>query len=352
MIINQKWSIWTFWTFLTFDVSLSDKNNNISMFLPSSTSSLTCCRSMLRIYTILLAIFVSLTFGAIKRPPVNDLSLRQYTEDGEIAQVSYANEAVLQAMPILGWIEPSLDASVIITCSHSTSPLCLSTVHMSDVLEGTTIFATTGLRTDCRQLLIEANNIMLSNQFLFSHSSTVEKLCNKLAIWLTKGMYSQSGEDDPPPARPFATAALISQFDAEAKKVKLFQLRNSGSFQECSFSCLGRLSEDTVRKIRRVALSDITTTITTTTIKSEVHSSSIGSDKNQESHSLFAKLNIILRTLSVELDCGVDSEGSSNKDEDTEGEIKFQVCLLLHDRIHRTELTSRQLLKFSVLHDT
>ena len=323
------------------------------MLLLSSTTS---SSRMLMRYTILLGMFVSLALGAIKRSSVsvNDLSLHQYTEEGEIAQIKYANEAVIQAMPILGWIEPSLDASVFITCSHVTSPLCFSGSQTSDVLEERTMIATTGLRTDCRQLLQEANNIMLSNQFIFSNSPTVEKLCNKLAVWLTKGMYSQSGndesaddDDDPPPTRPYATAALISQYDTIAKKVKLFQLLNSGSFQECSFSCLGKLDKESVSKIRLVALSDttISTTITTSSSTESKFRSSFDheSRKSLESDALFAKLNKVLRILSLELD---------QLEEGTGSEIKFQVSLIQHDKICRTELTSQQLLKLSILHDT
>jgi len=316
---------------------------------------------MLMRYTILLGMFVSLALGAIKRSSVsvNDLSLHQYTEEGEIAQIKYANEAVIQAMPTLGWIEPSLDASIIITCSYVTSPLCFSGSQTSDVLEERTMIATTGIRTDCRQLLQEANNIILSNQFIFSNSPTVEKLCNKLAVWLTKGMYSQSSndesaddDDDPPPTRPYATAALISQYDTIAKKVKLFQLLNSGSFQECSFSCLGKLSKESVSKIRQLALSDptiSTTTISTTITTSSSTESKIPlsfdheSRKSLESDALFAKLNKVLRILSLELD---------QLEEGTGSEIKFQVSLIQHDKICRTELMSRQLLKLSILHDT
>lgn len=282
---------------------------------------------------ILLSILASLSLGAIKKSSsINDLSMRQYTEEGEIAQIKYANEAVVRAMPVIGWIEPSLNASIIISCSHPTSPLCLSGSHdsSSDLFhEEKTVIVSTGIRTDCRQLLQKTNNIILSNRLTFSNPPTIEKLCHNLAIWLTKGMYPRNedddNDDDSPSTRPYATAALISQFDMVAKKAKLFQLQNSGSFQECSFSCLGRLSKETLKQVRQSALS-----VTVTT--NEIPSSS--TEKLQYSVSLFSKLNRIIRALALDL---YGTDGIDN-------DVTFEVCMLRHDRIYRAKLSSRQLL--------
>lgn len=294
---------------------------------------------------LLVSILIAWSYAAIKSPPLNDLSLHHYTDEGEIAQIKYASEAVVRSMPILGWIEPSLDASVIVSCSRSNSPLCLSTIHASDVLEGSIVVASTGLRSDCRQLLQEANRIILSNRFTFGHPPNLEKLCHNLAVWLTKGLYPQSDEDeeeeDNPPTRPYATVALLSQYDTSDNKVRMFQLHNSGVFQECSFSCLGRLSDVAVREVKRVALS-------ATLKQGTIADGQSTSEQNQaSSESLFEKLNKVLKILTRDLSDGSegqDGHAAVQKGDEDLG-LRFEVYLLMRGRTHRAQLSGQQLLK-------
>ena len=193
----------------------------------------------------------------------NDMSWNLYTNDGEIAQISYANTGISRALPVVSWCEESSDITVIISASLLPSSLCLSSAFIgrSQVLENDFVIAITGYIPDMRQLQVQCAFIYFNYLNTHGSSPNIDYMCNKLSTWLTLGLYPKSDDEasfqDILTTRPYALSCLISSYDKTERKAKLYLLENSGVFRDCHFATLGKISHSCIPKLKQIALDEL-----------------------------------------------------------------------------------------------
>lgn len=193
---------------------------------------------MLFVTLLLLVLIVTISSS-------DDLSLYQYTSAGEIAQISYSSIAISNCNnPIIG-MTTKCGSSIIFAFSTYHSSLIKSSPSLIDVHDSSIIIATTGMVADCKYTRNQLNDNMQGHSLTYGESSlSIEHICNRLATFLTQGMYKKDDEDDSIKiARPLAASSLLSTYDKDKKKTLLKMVENTGLVNDVSFATLGKLPQ-------------------------------------------------------------------------------------------------------------
>jgi 20S proteasome alpha/beta subunit len=185
------------------------------------------------------------------------MSLHQYTESGEVAQISYASQAIQKSsIALLGF---SLKKSaVIFAVKRKLSKLqVIQSKPIIEVYSKSLGIAMSGNPADSEYTRIQCNIVKQLHILRFGEIPSIDYIATTMSKWLTRGMYV--GEDDVI-LRPIATALILFGRDAFDDTSRLILVENSGSVKECNFASVGNLpgGQKTLDEIRKVLqLSDI-----------------------------------------------------------------------------------------------
>ena len=204
--------------------------------------------------SLLVLVLVVMIFDiCIGRTRKHDVTLTQYTDSGEVAQLQYASRAVDMA-------NVSEECGYAILFSVRKKPSKLVVVDNTKILEnyGDFFVAMTGLAADCNSCRSYCNRVKVDQTFMYGEVPTLSYFSKTLTKWLTRGMYLDEGEEqEATVVRPLATAVLLS--GVEDGRLRLVQLGCSGSVSDCVFSSLGDASlpgqKVTLRKIQELLMS-------------------------------------------------------------------------------------------------
>jgi 20S proteasome alpha/beta subunit len=210
--------------------------------------------SSLVLWTWLLIIYHYLVcvFGARSSNSGNDISLNQYTDSGEVAQVLYASESVKRmGPPLLGFSIRGGGAIVALRRRHSSNLLVPSVGRLFEIY-GDTLVTCTGRKPDCDDFRRFCNLKRNSHMLSFGEDPPVDLFARSTAKWILRGMYrglDSSGNDkSDQAARPLAVAAIM------LSGPRLVVVECSGAIRDCSFACLGEKNlpggSTTLRRLR------------------------------------------------------------------------------------------------------
>ncbi len=176
--------------------------------------------------------------GGDKRDKSDDLSLNDYTSNGEIAQYSYAAKAIERSSPLVGFVVNN--TAVIVSFSVPVSPLSVKPRFNIDTYDNYLATAVTGITADCDYLRSHTNRLTQSYKLTYGEGAlTCDGLSNKISTYVTRGMYPQDADDDDKISRPLATSMIISSYSNKLKQAKLLLVANNGIISDSSFAALG-----------------------------------------------------------------------------------------------------------------
>ena len=205
------------------------------------------------------------------RMSMNDLSINQFTENGEIAQLEYASKAVKRDTPSLAFIhkkerkrkeqqtieeadgDEDEDAiCCILSISSKVSPLLLNSASKIEYHRGQNLVnVVNGYWADCDYVRKHLYEVVANSMFQYGESPSLDYLGNKLSTWIVRGMYKIKKDTI---ARPLAVNVLLSKFDQIRNKPRLLQIQNSGIVSDCEYVFVGSISAQTKSEIRRFIL--------------------------------------------------------------------------------------------------
>ena len=174
---------------------------------------------------------------------VDDLSLRSYSDVGELLQVAYASKAVRKSTnSALGFIlrgtELPSAVGILLSFNEVPSRLAIKSKRSFDLFENRLAMATVGLAADCDQLRMHSHVLSQVHQLKFGYGSmSCYGLSSKVAAYLTRALHPT--EEDNPIARPMAASAFICGYFCKESAVKLLLVESTGLVEDCQFSTLG-----------------------------------------------------------------------------------------------------------------
>lgn len=189
----------------------------------------------------------------------DDLSLHDYTSNGDIAQYSYAAKAVERSSPLIGFVVNN--TAVIVSFSVPVSPLSIKPRFNIDTYDNYMATAVTGMTADCDYVRSHTNRLTQSYKLTYGEGSlTCDGLSNKISTYVTRGMYPQDEDDNDKISRPLATSMIVSSYSAKLKQAKLLLIANNGIISDSSFVALGvsPKRKDELRQLIQVENSAIT----------------------------------------------------------------------------------------------
>ena len=107
-----------------------------------------------------------------------------------------------------------------------------------------------GYYPDSRQLLKQGNAIHETHKNTYGAKPTIQYISNQLSQWIVKGLYkgmndaNDDEENEQVALRPYSTAAIISSYDTHDKRIKLYQIENSGVAYPTSLAVFGKVSNN------------------------------------------------------------------------------------------------------------
>jgi 20S proteasome alpha/beta subunit len=141
------------------------------------------------LYLSILVLYLWVCYGALKASD-NDLSLFEYTENGEVSQLLYGRRAIERyGCPVVAFHCPSLSMSVVIVGIKRFSSLHIPDENHTLFCKEGVLAALTGYApdvTDCRSYF---NSLIVSHKYTFGEVPSICKLANSLAHHFTEGMY-------------------------------------------------------------------------------------------------------------------------------------------------------------------
>ena len=172
-----------------------------------------------------------------------DVSLGQYSAQGELVQLRYAGRAVERAPPVVGLSGKLGDQAVsVLLRLRGLSPLSrdAEVLPSFEVLDDV-LLCSAGYAPDCRAVLVQAAVITQSHRLLFGDPPSAEHLCGELLRWMTRGLRRDEREAV---VRPLAVSVLVCDIP---KGGLLSVLGNGGETQRRPFVCLGAVSRAAMR---------------------------------------------------------------------------------------------------------
>ena len=184
------------------------------------------------------------------------MSLHQYTENGDVAQISYAARAVDKSPSgLLGFSQS--DFAVVFVIRKKPSRLQVlrrskPTIEMCSKLYG---IAVTGNDADCTYTRSKLNLVKQSHILRFGETPLIDNMSRTISRWLTRGMYIG---DEEPTSRPVASSVLLFGRDDIETPHRLLMVESSGSVKECDFISAGYIPGglQTLEKVRESILSE------------------------------------------------------------------------------------------------
>ena len=167
------------------------------------------------------------------------MSLHQYTEYGEVAQMSYASRAVEKSSSgLLGF--SASDFSVLFAFQSKPSSLQVLTTSKCIIEEysKTIGVAMSGYAADNDYTRIKCNLVKQTHILKFGETPLINNVAKSMSRWLTRGMYIGEGDAV---LRPVATAIVLFGRDGSDRSHRLVLVENSGFVKECSFVSVGKI---------------------------------------------------------------------------------------------------------------
>lgn len=191
---------------------------------------------------VLVLFFLALTVSILANG--RDLSLHQYTDKGEVAQITYAGRFISKCLPVVGFTAAKGHLGIILRAKRRGHPLLASPVSTISTDHGYAM-CVIGLESDCSRVRRDWLNVVESDLFTFGEVPSLEKLSSRISSAFTKGLYR---EEEDAITRPLAASVLVVQKPAflggRDRQAKLRVLYNTGSVIEGVFGALGSVSED------------------------------------------------------------------------------------------------------------
>lgn len=181
----------------------------------------------------------------------SDFSLSQYTEKGEVAQITYAGRFISKCMPAVGFTAASGRVGILMRAKRKKHPLLATPLTTISTDHGYAL-CVVGLDSDCSRVKRDWQDVVESDLFTFGEVPSLEKLSSRISTFFTRGLYQEEKDDI---TRPLAASVIVIQkpaFLGDADKdATLRVLYNTGSVVEGVFGALGSISEDprTMNKI-------------------------------------------------------------------------------------------------------
>lgn len=174
---------------------------------------------------------------------VNDLSLNDYTSDGEVAQLFYSAKTIKKSTPFVGWQNRRTNEVFFLSIRKTNSPLGFCT---SNQIEKFTddrnrfVIGQVGHHPDIQSVFRRTNEIIQESRLKYGEYPNLDKICRDLSIFLTKGFYPVNRNDVV--SRPLAVSMVLSEYDISTDRAKMILLENSGLSRDSSFVTLGMVS--------------------------------------------------------------------------------------------------------------
>lgn len=185
----------------------------------------------------------------------NDMSLHQYSESGDVAQVHYASQAIRNSpIGLVGFSHDCYKVVLAITKRPSALQVCQKEKQIIEKYGKFLGVAMTGYLADCTYARTKCNLVKQSHILKFGEIPLIDNIAKTMSKWLCRGMYI--GDEDAI-IRPVATAILLFGRDVSETLNRLVLVENSGSVKDCEFVSLGYLpgGENTSRKIKEIVKS-------------------------------------------------------------------------------------------------
>jgi 20S proteasome alpha/beta subunit len=264
----------------------------------------------------------------------NDLSLYQYTSNGEVAQIQYAYKHIAKLSPKISFKDKDSGAIVTLSVEKRRSKLLLSDKKSIATLPDTNIvIAAAGYSPDNTYLLNQMNTYTQNHFLKFGEPPSLDGLSSHIAMWMTRGLYGQySDEGNEPISRPLASVVILAGYDDESEKPRLLEVENSGAVTEKTLILLGAASDATRETVLNTVLSSPTSAGTGSP---DLPQQLRAGTTNTKSHNtwnicynsaLLHKCESCLKALLFENDWLDDSEKS-----DSEEDLLIECCIIKRD---------------------
>jgi 20S proteasome alpha/beta subunit len=228
-----------------------------------------------------------------------DLSLNQFTDKGELRQLSFAARAVERSLPAhIAFIHqnnprPSFKQGDNWTASNDTSSCgptdgttagigsCVCILSFSGrpsplerrpssnierVDEGI-VGAITGYDPDCRQLRSQLNLMSQSHRLTFGNEApSLDAYGSKLSRWLSRAMHATMGggdeeeddEDGDSASRIYAASCILAAYDKSEQRCRIMNILNTGSYEDVPLSLMGNFNSisDRYEAIERIVVTN------------------------------------------------------------------------------------------------
>jgi len=181
----------------------------------------------------------------------HDLSLYQYTDDGQVAQVAYAAQLVDRSDARVAFYDEQSDAVVMILLKKSVYPdildpnsadsSCQSTRSIRVLEDAGLVLMLAGYTPDCNYVLKGINGAVQDHSLRYGESPDVRFLSLETSLRIVEGLYKYSGRSAV--ARPLAAAVIMASSRRGSDTGKVWQVDNSGSVSARRIALLGSMSE-------------------------------------------------------------------------------------------------------------
>ena len=178
----------------------------------------------------------------------NDISLHQYTESGEVAQVYYASKAIQKSSTgLLGYCDNDFTVVFVISKKLSTLQVLRQKTRVEKYGKSLGVVMI-GHPADRVHASSKFNLLVQSHILRFGEAPLMDNVAKAMSKWVTRGMYI--GDEDAV-LRPVAASIVLFGRDLSGTSNRLILLENSGFVKECDIVSVGYLpgGTSTLKKI-------------------------------------------------------------------------------------------------------
>ena len=177
---------------------------------------------------------------------VSDVSLNRYTDEGELAQITYAGRFLAKCSPALGFTAANGNIGLLLRVRPKRNPLLVKPIGAIERAHGFCM-CIVGLESDCSRVRRDLHELVESDLFTFGEVPSLEKLSGRMSAFFTRGLYQ---EDEDNIARPLAASTIIlqsplrSSANAPVIPARLHIVHNTGLVCEGVFATSGSIDTD------------------------------------------------------------------------------------------------------------
>lgn len=165
----------------------------------------------------------------------NDLDLSEYDENGEVKQLLYAHNHVRNSPPVVFFMVPSENTTVILAAHQSKNRLLTGFHHFRRIhhfKDSHLVAAIVGYHSDNNAVVQYIHEALISYQFRYGSYPSVFNLANKIGRYLVRALYTSEededdGNDQERVNRPMACDALLLSI----KDQRAIHVQNAGCTQ-------------------------------------------------------------------------------------------------------------------------